>query len=489
MRPTKAGSFALLLAVLITTANVEAQDCEITDTLEDCWLNQLDEEASEFTRSLERTRASAGTEAATNRSETGIETLGANLGTTTKDFLTLLSTTGLIGTSMEGDDPSGTFTVDLNSLLPESLIHLGGKLQTVFQSEPKLYMPLKMLIAEDERAERVEDLEGNLSRTDDATVAFSINVETERLGRSFESSYSDLYADMFNEAIRPIDESSSNQQLITIALDIGRVPGGSCDDTQVVQCTFVQIAQDLLPPGAAKEAVEKEAVEIRRRWLDVVASEQQLAAAYRQAVVDNRLGSFAALVDNQPQLSFSLERSFKDVLVGPDEWALEVRYELPLAPNLNRLRKTAGEEISLDDFSDYVGSKQDQLEDSDRLLFSVKYMDRESLEVELEDIQKRFEGARAWEISAGWGKVLQRAEDAAALTRVDFVASWEDVSDDPDRQSRGLASLTIARKFGTVTVPIGIVYSNKPEFLQMQDIDEELSAHVGLKFNLEDLDP
>ena len=45
-----------------------------------------------------------------------------------------------------------------------------------------------------------------------------------------------------------------------------------------------------------------------------------------------------------------------------------------------------------------------------------------------------------------------------------------------------MASLTITKKLGEISVPLGIVYANNPKFLT--DIDHGLSAHVGLKFNV-----
>jgi hypothetical protein len=66
--------------------------------------------------------------------------------------------------------------------------------------------------------------------------------------------------------------------------------------------------------------------------------------------------------------------------------------------------------------------------------------------------------------------------------RLDLVANYEDVSDDPMRQNRGVATLTVTRRFGSMAVPFGIVYATRGEFLG--EVDKQLSAHVGLKLNL-----
>lgn len=91
-------------------------------------------------------------------------------------------------------------------------------------------------------------------------------------------------------------------------------------------------------------------------------------------------------------------------------------------------------------------------------------------------------GAKKLIISAGWSRLIPADSSGTQPMRVDFVAKYENVSDDPTRRDRGVATLTITRQFGNLTIPFGIVYANHPEFLG--PVDKELSAHVGLKFNL-----
>jgi hypothetical protein len=45
-----------------------------------------------------------------------------------------------------------------------------------------------------------------------------------------------------------------------------------------------------------------------------------------------------------------------------------------------------------------------------------------------------------------------------------------------------VATLTLTKKFGDVSVPFGLRYAYRTEFLS--DFDHGISAHVGLKFNL-----
>ena len=54
--------------------------------------------------------------------------------------------------------------------------------------------------------------------------------------------------------------------------------------------------------------------------------------------------------------------------------------------------------------------------------------------------------------------------------------------DDQAPKSRLVASLTITKKLGELSIPFGIVYASEPKYLT--GVDHGLTANVGLKFNL-----
>ena len=60
--------------------------------------------------------------------------------------------------------------------------------------------------------------------------------------------------------------------------------------------------------------------------------------------------------------------------------------------------------------------------------------------------------------------------------------------DNPNRKDRAvsileaLAATTLTRKMGGMTFPLGIVWASKPEYLP--EVDQEIGAHVGLRFSL-----
>ena len=94
----------------------------------------------------------------------------------------------------------------------------------------------------------------------------------------------------------------------------------------------------------------------------------------------------------------------------------------------------------------------------------------------------KLEAAKKLIVSAGWGRTFPDPTGGAEPLRLDFVGRYENVSNDPMRRDRGVATLTVTRKFNGVSVPFGIVYANHGEFLG--DVDRQFSAHLGLKFDL-----
>ena len=63
----------------------------------------------------------------------------------------------------------------------------------------------------------------------------------------------------------------------------------------------------------------------------------------------------------------------------------------------------------------------------------------------------------------------------------DFGLSYDDVDDDPARQDRAIGNITFTQQLAKATqFTIGLIWANKPEY--RGDVDEELSARVGLNY-------
>jgi hypothetical protein len=67
--------------------------------------------------------------------------------------------------------------------------------------------------------------------------------------------------------------------------------------------------------------------------------------------------------------------------------------------------------------------------------------------------------------------------------RIDVSASYEDVSNDPDRQDRGIASATLSRQLTEDwLLSLGLVYATKPEF--RAEADKDLSLRLGFNYRI-----
>lgn len=260
--------------------------------------------------------------------------------------------------------------------------------------------------------------------------------------------------------------------------------------------------------------------------LGKVESEARAALAevkdHQKAINDAGLNVFSQLVSNQPQLHFGAKWRTREDVLGGDEGTLNLTYEWSLL-NLNRVlgkecrrnmrTLTNAGKTCLERYRDQVRENKDNLTAGTRFSAKFEYVDTKGATVDLAalgieqpdtpmDTDSMMGAAMGGgdpaplmvEIKSetklvgtvGYSRLFGQGE-GSALARLDFQASLENVdSDDPMREKdRLVASLTVTRKWGNVSVPFGIVWANHGEYLT--DVDEKLSTHIGIKFNLDSL--
>jgi hypothetical protein len=136
----------------------------------------------------------------------------------------------------------------------------------------------------------------------------------------------------------------------------------------------------------------------------------------------------------------------------------------------------------LDKYSKYVRDHAAEIGAGERFSFAGEYVeiDDDTIDTGIDGVAPVvLDAGRKLVLSTGWSRKFDMGEAEPVL--FDLVGQYEDVSDDPMRQDRGIIILTLTRKLAGVSVPFGIVYANHGEFLS--EVDERLSAHVGLKFD------
>lgn len=224
------------------------------------------------------------------------------------------------------------------------------------------------------------------------------------------------------------------------------------------------------------------------------------------AALDLKLGAFAlipALIDNQPQLVLTVARHERDPLVGRNGWGGKVVYEHGFH-NFNRvLRLFHRERADLQDvdaralafWTAVEGLDLQKVQSENKLTFSAAYQEGESLAMSqtfgegddavtaVVDLPRSTEWCIEGEYvrNASWHPM--QVDGTTVYPRFHASLEYVDVSDDPQRQDRGVVKLTYDLPITpTITVPLSLTYANHAEFLG--EHDEQFSAHLGFSFKL-----
>jgi hypothetical protein len=484
MRSTPVLTRILLIALLsavIPSDAFPATQCDLKGTVSDCWERAFKELNAQIPGRKEVTNEEM---ADLQAMPTGIDTGGVNLASNTKDFLPLLALSGLLGDSAKaGSD--GTYVIDLNFLIPGLAQDNNAQLQAVVNSQPKVSGELADQLPEATRDDTVKKLEGTLGSTDDYAVSFTYNWIDRYHGRGFKQ-----YGKRFSALVQAVSARSAparEKGQSQASSDLGTYLSNQDEfnDFDALNTPFDEIA-DLATRAELKEVTE-----------GAIDQEAAKLTSDRKAFADAGLLHFADLLDNQPQLYFSAQKRFRAALVGGDETSFKLTYSWALT-NFNHAmsdachvgldNETPSKEIlssCLDQYSGFVKSNSATLKDGTKFSFSAEYMNVAKDEIDLPAqglTGLTLNAAKKVIVSAGWTRLFSAGEAGGQPVRLDLIAKYENVTDDPERRDRGVATLTVTRKFGTLTIPFGIVYANHGEFLGQ--VDRQLSAHLGLKFDL-----
>lgn len=474
---------AWLLAAAPSLAEIR---CKMDETLMQCW-----EKANEKDLASQQS-------AELKAKDTGIDTGGASLASNTTNLLSLLTMSGLASGSDDGDN-EGVYTIDLNFLIPGLGKDNNSKLQMVVNSKPTVADSVKTALTKrfgDASKDTVTNLQEGLGDLDDFTLSFTYSAFGKRRGRGFRQ-YHDRFATLTNAVPSAFDSMDAGK-------DAMREFGNFFDEHQdqlvgvpddPLAATFDQIA------GIAGEATTLALKSRFEAWLN---QERPMLEADRKAMKMAGLESFADLLDNQPQLLFTAQKKSRDPSVGGDETSYKLTYEWGMANFNNAMSADCHRQMDttrtfeagdptpancLAQYSSWVARNKDSMDKGTRFSFSAEYVDIDRQTVLLPNLDGApadpdplvLDGAQSLVISAGWSRQFQQAGGGKPLS-LDFVGKYEDVSNDPMRRDRGVATLTVTRKFGDITVPFGIVFANHGRYLG--EVDEELNAHFGIKFDL-----
>jgi hypothetical protein len=222
----------------------------------------------------------------------------------------------------------------------------------------------------------------------------------------------------------------------------------------------------------------------------------KLTSLYNDTARKYGLDVFGQLVLNQPQLHFTFSRAFRDALYGPESLSGRVTYEVGLGNSINSLKSQA--EGSCDNnaradaaaclkaLGEFAGSETTKasIKAATRLALFGEFQRLGSYTKELTEhnISVAFGKGTSWSFGVDLGRLIAVEADGTASARMDVSGRYERPANTFVGNERGVFSVTLTKKFGDISVPFGLVYATKPEFLK--DVDHALGASVGLKFNL-----
>ncbi|MDP2323039.1 MAG: hypothetical protein Q8N51_03310 [Gammaproteobacteria bacterium] len=418
------------------------------------------------------------------KTETGDLDPANGLSSSVKDFLPLLRFTGVLG-DFTKDDDTGTISVAINTPL------LGSKdpafqAKALIETKPKLFDPLKQGLPAEKRDEIMKTLL-DVTNRQNVTVQLAYNITNQSLGRSF-GQYQSLVDNLFiatHPLIRPV-ETLANALLVEISEIVTRPRAGApASDTHNPAATLMK---DL--PAEKRTQVET-ALALGR-----ASGALKLRGAFDETVRKSGLRVLGQLINNQPQLHFTWSKAFRDPLYGPNAFSGRVTYEMGLGNNLNELRSRAAGKCDDDAAADAAGclaalaafagrpSTKAAIKAGTRLAIFAEFtqVDAYSEVIDDHNVNVAFDKGTSWSAGVDFGRLVGVDDDGAASARVDGSFRYEKPANEFLGNERAVGSLTLTKKFGDVSVPFGIVYANKPEFLK--GVDHELSAHLGVKFNL-----
>lgn len=475
----RSNTWALVALLLAVAAPAFADKCKLGDSFEDCWARYNPDSATPAAAQLLETAATAegdDVEKILKGLETGLDGGAPALATTTHNLLPFLAASGLVSDS-DGNADDKLFTLDLNTLIPQLAEDNNVQLKAVLNTAPVMFGDLKKAFdTATGDTDRSAALDQELSASDDYTVSFTYSHINDRFGRSFEQ-YRERFSNLFEAAITAgTNEDAEADRLLRAVPKLMQqlnITDGSAKITDV----------------AVLNALEASAL-----------AESRLEARVRATMAGNHLERFAELVNNQPQLLFSAELHKRDALVGADETAIKITYEFGLA-NLSDFNSKShgacnlldhrGNEFSRDtaleclgSFSAYIEKNEQRLKNADRFSLELSYVkvDAYDFESPADGVALARAGTRHIDLAMGYGRTLQTL-GADRDSRLDFVAKYEDYSDDPDNKDRLVATLTFTTKLAGMSIPFSLVYANHEKFLP--ESDDQLSAHLGIKYQFD----
>jgi hypothetical protein len=467
-------SILLLLTALFPAWAPAQETCLVpsTSTAEECQLTESQESCQERLNALKA--PSAAQDAA---DESSIREKAAEAEKARLDLPTLLA---LANTGDSSSSSINDFVPLLRLLLDgEGLgddgqkigfelsdpLGFGEKFQnkvSVSLEKPEVFAPLKEAMQAASLNDELSSLEDNVDARDDISISLSFGYVSQHYGRDPRMQRDWLEQVLSSADMRDPEPTAALNRLAKFERDNGLESNETipfCQRPKRLQAENLRLAT--------------------RSILAERDSHARFATRLRKAGFYDVLD----LIGNQPQLSFTATYRSRDEAAGPNEFNAAFSYEEGMK-NVNDLRKQCGQ-IDIGCLADFLATDAEAIRGARRLRFNAEYtkISRLNFVLQAPGFSYLAEPTERLAASLTLGGYIGREMSGHRRSRFDLSATYEDFSDDPLRQDRGLASATLTYPLMQgFFLSLGAVYATKAEF--RGDVDEELSARAGFTYKI-----
>jgi hypothetical protein len=382
------------------------------------------------------------------------------------------------------DEEDGQLVFNFN---PEALAFpIGQFTPRVIVRSPELYTGLDQQLDSLPEANRplIEDsFEKQLGDLDDVEVQVRWTNASGTPDVVLQELASDIFQPAYLRAAQPEFQALSKRELefralIEKALEAdaaANAPGASTLPPDV-KATLVR---DICSVEPAKEHLLQLVPELR-------AMGKKGLTALGEALKEDHFFDLADLIDGEPHFTIESAYRRREDAAGPDVRSVSLRYEFGNISfrNFKEWANEGQKGINAASVQEYL-SAQKAPRALPKFSVSVEYSESTELRIPLAEGTPDFFQPEAYKLSgvarAGW--FFGGGRDR----RLEFEATYDDVSDDPARQDRFIGELSWVEKLSGLAQAVAgsdlvvtLVYANKPEF--RGEVDEELGLRFGLKW-------
>lgn len=479
MRAMRIAIAALLAAGAATTHAQEA--CRPNDSFDTCWQHFYDTSKNTTATLSAADTAAARAEAA--RAQTGADSGGAATASTLTDLIPLFDVLGLIGSSDQSD---GTLAFNLNFLLPVQDADKNMQLKLLVNTSPEPLTQLVDAFPESVRAARKGDLQKDISTFGDSRAELTYSLVNSRFGRDFTMARAQLapiYEGAWARVGAPMVEASR--------LDSQRAALTRLARSQIATDRNIT---DKTPFSSFPPELEALRNELAQEAVALGSAVGQATLATKTEIARAGLSRLGALVEQQPQLLFSVSHDIRDSITGPEKTSAKLTLEITqynlgsflrgdgaVCRSTETVRQGGPDYMRcVDALSRYVDSTEEALKTQPRWKIAAAYQRVKAINYSYPDdnVTLDLPKTERIEVTAGWGRPLQAAKNT---DRIDLEVAYDsNVHGDTSNDGRLKATLTYTRRVADMDMPFSIVYANKDEFLG--EVDHQISLNLGLKF-------